>query len=248
MASVTIHFAVHKDGQTDEETNYNIFMGLVGSKGLRSVAAVDSITADNIIAVESNIPSYIIQEKIESTGCVAMFRGYEEEVTALSTLGGRSGYSIKKSIRGLVRFIEIPDGCVIDGIVNGLSPGEHGMHIHEYGDISNGCNSVGEHFNPNNSLHGDPEDDLSKRHAGDLGNISADATGKAIFWKLYKFLKISDIIGRSLVITENPDDLGKSDNPESKINGNSGTGLTCGIIARSTRSFEKSDEEDLCSR
>jgi len=24
-------------------------------------------------------------------------------------------------------------------------------------------NSVGEHFNPNNSLHGDPEDDLSKR-------------------------------------------------------------------------------------
>jgi len=63
-----------------------------------------------------------------------------EEVTALSTLGGRSGYSIKKSIRGLVRFIEIPDGCVIDGIVNGLSPGEHGMHIHEYGDISNGCN------------------------------------------------------------------------------------------------------------
>jgi len=52
-------------------------MGLVGSKGLRSVAAVDSITADNIIAVESNIPSYIIQEKIESTGCVAMFRGYE---------------------------------------------------------------------------------------------------------------------------------------------------------------------------
>jgi Cu/Zn superoxide dismutase len=65
---------------------------------------------------------------------------------------------------------------------------------------------------------------LQLQHAGDLGNISADATGKATFWKIDKFLKISDIIGRSLVITENPDDLGKGDNTESKINGNSGTG------------------------
>jgi len=65
---------------------------------------------------------------------------------------------------------------------------------------------------------------LPLQHAGDLGNISADATGRAIFWKTDKFLKISDIIGRSLVVTENPDDLGKGDNPESRINGNSGIG------------------------
>jgi len=65
---------------------------------------------------------------------------------------------------------------------------------------------------------------LQLQHAGDLGNISADAEGKATFWKIDKFLKINDIIGRSLVITENPDDLGKCDDPESKISGNSGTG------------------------
>jgi copper chaperone for superoxide dismutase len=54
-------------------------------------------------------------------------------------LGGRSGYSINNLIKGVIRFIEIPDGCIIDGIVKGLSAGEHGMHIHEYGDITNGC-------------------------------------------------------------------------------------------------------------
>jgi len=62
------------------------------------------------------------------------------------------------------------------------------------------------------------------QHVGDLGNISADATGIATFWKLNKFVQINDLIGRSLVITENRDDLGKGDNLESKINGNSGTG------------------------
>jgi len=65
---------------------------------------------------------------------------FVEDVTAISSLGGRTGYSIKKSIKGIVRFIETPEGCVIDGTVNGLSPGEHGMHIHEYGDITDGCN------------------------------------------------------------------------------------------------------------
>jgi len=48
-------------------------MALIGSKGLRSIEVID----DNIIAVESNIPSTIILEKIESTGCIATFKGYE---------------------------------------------------------------------------------------------------------------------------------------------------------------------------
>lgn len=61
------------------------------------------------------------------------------------------------------------------------------------------------------------------QHAGDLGNILVDTTGRATFRKTDKFLKISDIIGRSLVITEDPDDLGKGNSPESKINGNCGS-------------------------
>ena len=34
----------------------------------------------------------------------------------------------------------------------------HGFHVHEYGDLSQGCDSVGLHFNPLGVTHGSPED------------------------------------------------------------------------------------------
>lgn len=58
---------------------------------------------------------------------------------------------------------------------------------------------------------------------GDLGNIIADKAGRALFRFQNNDIKISDIIGRSLVVTENEDDLGKGENLNSKIDGNSGS-------------------------
>lgn len=44
------------------------------------------------------------------------------------------------SVQGVVRFLQVSeDTCVIDGTVDGLSPGLHGIHIHEFGDLSMGC-------------------------------------------------------------------------------------------------------------
>lgn len=63
---------------------------------------------------------------------------------------------------------------------------------------------------------------MQLQHVGDLGNIVADTTGRAAFRKIDKFLKVPDIIGRSLIITKDSDDFGRGDSPESKINGNSG--------------------------
>lgn len=63
---------------------------------------------------------------------------------------------------------------------------------------------------------------MQLQHVGDLGNILADTTGRATFRKIDKFLKIPDIIGRSLIVTKDPDDFGRGNNPESKINGSSG--------------------------
>lgn len=54
-------------------------------------------------------------------------------------LGGESGYSYGEHIRGVVRFVQAGDECIIDGTVDGLTPGSHGIHVHECGDISNGC-------------------------------------------------------------------------------------------------------------
>lgn len=59
--------------------------------------------------------------------------------SAVSMLGGNSGYSVGNLIKGVIRFAQTSEGCVIDGTVDGLTPGEHGIHIHECGDISEGC-------------------------------------------------------------------------------------------------------------
>lgn len=146
-------------------------------------------------------------------------------------------------VKGVVRFSSVTgdqqaNGCVVDGVVDGLTPGFHGIHIHECGDISNGCESLGKHYNPRNARHGSPDNDVNERHAGDLGNIEADKSGRATFRFTDKIITVGDIIGRSIVVTENADDFGLGNDESSLIDGNSGKRLACGIIARSAGIFQ----------
>ncbi|CAB0007741.1 unnamed protein product [Nesidiocoris tenuis] len=120
---------------------------------------------------------------------------------------------------------------VIKGEVTGLTPGLHGFHVHEFGDTTNGCTSAGPHFNPDNRTHGAPDDE--ERHAGDLGNICADPEGVAEFEIRDKILSLCgpmSVIGRSLVVHQDPDDLGKGGHELSKSTGNSGARVVCGVI------------------
>ncbi|OMH82035.1 Superoxide dismutase [Cu-Zn] [Zancudomyces culisetae] len=82
-------------------------------------------------------------------------------------------------ILGTIYFKQEAPGSVvkITGSLEGLTPGLHGFHIHEFGDTSNACMGAGTHYNPTGHVHGDVND--SARHVGDLGNISADDSGKA---------------------------------------------------------------------
>ena len=113
-----------------------------------------------------------------------------------------------------------------------LSPGSHGFHIHEKGDLRQGCTSLGSHLNPTNKNHGD----LKDGHMGDLGNIVAKSDGTVSSRLITKKLKLTgkhSILGRSIVIHSDPDDLGKGNNDESLLTGNSGERVLCGIIALS---------------
>uniref|UniRef100_A0A8D2LFT9 Superoxide dismutase copper chaperone n=1 Tax=Varanus komodoensis TaxID=61221 RepID=A0A8D2LFT9_VARKO len=149
------------------------------------------------------------------------------------------------SVQGVVRFLQVsPQRCLVDGTVDGLAPGLHGLHVHDFGDISRGCDSCGEHFNPDGERHGGPGD--AQRHAGDLGNILASADGRASFRMEDSRLKVHEIIGRSLVIDAGEDDLGRGSHPLSKITGNSGERVACGIIARSAGLFQNPKKICTC--
>ena len=109
-----------------------------------------------------------------------------------------------------------------------LEPGLHGFHIHQSGDLTKHCDSLCSHYNPTNSHHGGRTG--KTRHIGDLGNIKANRKGIVRETFLQPNLDLLDVIGRSVIIHEDEDDLGLSSSENSLKTGNSGKRLLCGII------------------
>lgn len=132
------------------------------------------------------------------------------------------------SVEGTADFsTTATDRVRIELDVKGLNPGKHGVHIHQYGDCSAADgSSAGEHFNPDGARHGSP--DAGMRHPGDLGNLVADNDGRGNMVIEVEALTLDrgryGILGRSLVIHANPDDL------STQPSGNSGPPVACGVI------------------
>lgn len=115
-------------------------------------------------------------------------------------------------------------------IVN-LKPGLHGFHVHEKGDLRQSCKSCQGHWNPRKKDHGGRHDTNS--HAGDLGNILANDKGvsrSSLETKKLTLFGKHSIVGRSIIVHEDPDDLGRGENKASKVNGNAGARLDCAVI------------------
>ncbi len=128
-----------------------------------------------------------------------------------------------QDVHGTVMFSQRGNNTQIVGEVRGLTPGKHGFHIHEFGDLrSDDGTSAGGHYNPEGHPHGGPED--AKRHVGDLGNITADESGKAMIKMTVEGLQVHFVLGRGLVVHAKADDL------KSQPTGDAGGRVAVGVI------------------
>lgn len=130
------------------------------------------------------------------------------------------------SVSGVVWFNKVVGGVKVAGIIEGLPPGVHGFHIHQFGDCSStDGKSAGGHFNPDGIDHGAPTDDM--RHVGDLGNIRANFDSIAEFEFVDTAITLAggnSILSRALIIHAGEDDL------NSQPTGAAGSRLACGVI------------------
>jgi Cu-Zn family superoxide dismutase len=132
-------------------------------------------------------------------------------------------------VSGTVTFTEEADGVQVHAELKGLAPGNHGFHVHEFGDCSaSDASSAGGHFNPTGKPHAGP--DAVERHVGDMGNVEADASGNAKLDYVDHQISLTNdqqsVIGRSVVVHAKADDL------KSQPAGDSGARIGCGVIGR----------------
>jgi Cu-Zn family superoxide dismutase len=138
---------------------------------------------------------------------------------------------------GLATFTENAEEVTVRLLIEGLSPGEHGWHLHEFGVCEPGgaepFSSAGGHWNPTAQPHGAP--DAEEHHVGDFGNLVASADGLAeieITTTDFTFeagvTSVYDEDGTAIVIHEGVDDL------TTQPSGNSGPRYACGVVAEPT--------------
>lgn len=142
---------------------------------------------------------------------------------------GNSGVS------GVVKFVQPKGGkTIVNATIKGLSAGKHGFHVHEFGNLLEGCKTAGAHYNPHKKDHAGPND--TERHIGDMGNVTSDGTNDSTLVYEDALIELTgqySIIGRSVVTHADEDDLGLGGHSDSKTTGHAGARLACGVIGSS---------------
>jgi superoxide dismutase, Cu-Zn family len=155
----------------------------------------------------------------------AMWAGIDHAVAVLHPTEGNT-------VRGVVRFHEQDGKVHVVAHLEGLGAGTtHAIHVHEFGDCTSGDGtSAGGHYNPEGHEHGLP--DQSQRHAGDLGNLTADENGVAHYEITVTNISIAGmsnpIVGRGVIVHE------RADTGAQPV-GDAGSRLACGVIGIAKR-------------
>lgn len=124
-----------------------------------------------------------------------------------------------ESVYGNVTFTKKGNCVLVTADINGLpvtDTGFFGFHIHEGGSCNgNGFADSGSHFNPSGAPH--------PKHAGDLPPLMLCGTSAHLQVLTDRF-NITDIVGRTVIIHDRPDDF------TTQPSGNAGTKIACGVI------------------
>jgi superoxide dismutase, Cu-Zn family len=139
-------------------------------------------------------------------------------------------YNASGDMVGTAQLLDGPDGVQVKLKLEGLTPGFHGLHVHEYAKCEGpDFKSAGNHLDPEGKEHGlmHPKG----AHLGDMPNVEADAGGLVdvelmLPGATLKEGKMSLLRGEgtSLIVSENQDD------GISQPSGDSGTRIICGEI------------------
>lgn len=155
-------------------------------------------------------------------------RAQEKPIKAVVLLTGTG------TVAGNVTFVQKSCGepTLLTIYVTGLRPNaQFGFHVHEKGDLTDHCASLGAHYNPDKVSHGGRDHEV--RHVGDLGNLVSNAAGIAETTFSDQVLSLTgsrSIIGRGMIVHEGTDDLGQGGHPDSLKTGNAGGRSACGVI------------------
>ena len=153
------------------------------------------------------------------TGCATMGGAAD----AIATLAPTSG----NTATGTVELRKQSDGSVeVTVALSAVPPGTHGFHIHEKGDCGDNGNAAGGHFNPMATPHGAPG--TAQHHAGDFGNVTADANGNVRTTFKTRSITLegaeTSAVGHAVILHANPDDL------VTQPTGNAGGRIACGVV------------------
>lgn len=166
------------------------------------------------IAASADEPAHNVSEPTEAVAVLTPTKGHEAQ--------------------GIILLQQFDDHVRIVGKIKGLSPGKHGFHIHQYGDLrAADGKSAGGHYNPAGHKHGAPGD--AAHHAGDLGNIVANEDGLAVIELETSAFKLHYVIGRALVVHSGADDF------TSQPSGDAGARAALGVIGFAN--IEKPNEQ-----
>ncbi|KAN0037904.1 hypothetical protein ACTA71_000075 [Dictyostelium dimigraforme] len=163
---------------------------------------------------------------------------------------GGSGGVGSKGVYGVIRLLRASTTkTLFEGRVTGLKPGKHSLVVHEFGNLMNGCDNVGEPFinnnNNNNNNKNNKDDNNSSNNINKckeilnkiIGISDVKQDGKAEFRVLSDKYDFWDLIGRSIVLHSQDSKYSPVDDVKNNIVNNEsdkilGERVACGIISR----------------